>query len=55
MRAWGSTFPNSGGEPPFWVLGVERVGGRSWQPSSNPSKKARHVGSTLEGSVFQAS
>ena len=34
---------------------MERRGGRSWQPSSNPSKNARHVGSTLEGSVFQAS
>ena len=53
MRAWGRTLPNSGD----WEEGVdpERAGGRSWQPSSNPSKKARQVGSTEEGLVFQDS
>lgn len=55
MRAWGRTLPKSEDGPPLVEGAVERVGGRSWQPSSNPSKKACQVGSTLEGSVFQAS
>ena len=56
MRAWGRTLPNSGelAELGSGVL-PERSGGRSWQPSSKPSKKARQVGSTEVGSVFHDS
>ena len=56
MRAWGRTLPNSG-ELAELGRGVQlvRVGGRSWQPSSKPSKKARQVGSTEVGSVFHDS
>ena len=32
-----------------------RGGGRSWHPSSKPSKKPRQTGSTEEGSVFHCS
>jgi len=55
MRAWGRTLPNSGADPLVVVVAPDRAVGRSWHPSSKPSKKARQVGSTEAGSVFQAS